>query len=304
MSLKLHHPATRDAQDVVPVKPHRCPPDGPDAGLASRPAAAQCLHLRRPPRVQGLSRRVPARLPAPRRVPADLPRRRHHRRLEPDALASTGRRRTTTSSARSSARPSTARASSMSRATTTGRSATTTDSCWATSRSGSRPCTRPRMAVASWSCTATSSTASCVPARCSSRSAARAYAAVLRLNRYVNAVRQPLGFPYWSVSRVPQAQGQERGEIHRQLRARARRRSPPPRRGRRDLRPHPSRRDQRDRRHHLLQRRRLGRELHGPRRGLPGPAEPAALDRDRRGAGRARSRCRCSTARPALEPAA
>jgi UDP-2,3-diacylglucosamine pyrophosphatase LpxH len=28
----------------------------------------------------------------------------------------------------------------------------------------------------------------------------RAYSAVLRLNRYVNAVRQRFGYPYWSVA--------------------------------------------------------------------------------------------------------
>ena len=37
-------------------------------------------------------------------------------------------------------------------------------------------------------------------ARCWSHSAARAYSAALRLNRYVNAVRQLLGYPYWSVA--------------------------------------------------------------------------------------------------------
>jgi UDP-2,3-diacylglucosamine pyrophosphatase LpxH len=67
----------------------------------------------------------------------------------------------------------------------------------------------------------------------------RAYAAALRLNRYVNV--------------LPQAQGQERGEIHRQLRARAGRRGAQPRSGRSHLRPHPSRRDLRHRRHPLLQ---------------------------------------------------
>ena len=45
-----------------------------------------------------------------------------------------------------------------------------------------------------------SSTASSARVRCWSRSANRAYAAALRLNRYVNAVRRRFGYPYFSVA--------------------------------------------------------------------------------------------------------
>src|SRR6186713_60101 len=60
-----------------------------------------------------------------------------------------------------------------------------------------------------------------------------------------------------------QAEGQERRQLYRRVRAGACRRSAAPRRRRRDLRPHPLRRDPRRGRHPLHELRRLGRELHG-----------------------------------------
>ena len=50
----------------------------------------------------------------------------------------------------------------------------------------------------------------------------RAYAFVLRLNRYVNFLRRALRLSVLVDRRVSQAQGEERGEVHRELRARAR----------------------------------------------------------------------------------
>ena len=218
-------------------------------------------------------------------MPADLPGRRHHRRVEPDPQPSTGRRRTTTSSAPSSARPSTAPASCTCRATTTGRSATTTGWCSATSRSASRPCTRRPTAAASWCCTATSSTASSAPVRMLESLGSRAYAAVLRLNRYVNAARRRFGYPYWSMAAFLKHKVKNAvkyiANFERALAVEARRRGVHG-----VICGHIHRAEiSRDRRHHLLQRRRLGRELHDAGGGLPGPAEPAALDGDRRGAG-------------------
>ena len=78
---------------------------------------------------------------------------------------------------------------------------------------------------------------------------------------------------------LPQAQGQERGPVHRQLRGRGRERSAPPRRRRRGVRPHPSRRDPHHRRRALLQRRRLGGELHGAGRGFRRPPAHRPLGR-------------------------
>ena len=45
----------------------------------------------------------------------------------------------------------------------------------------------------------------------------RAYSLALRLNRYVNAVRKTLRLSVLVDLRVPETQGQERGEVHREL---------------------------------------------------------------------------------------
>jgi UDP-2,3-diacylglucosamine pyrophosphatase LpxH len=75
-----------------------------------------------------------------------------------------------------------------------------------------------------------------------------AYRTVLMLNTVFNLIRRRLGFGYWSLSAYPEGQGEERPAVHRELRSRGRRRSPPARRRRRDLRPHPQGRDARHRR--------------------------------------------------------
>ena len=48
------------------------------------------------------------------------------------------------------------------------------------------------------------------------------YTFTLKLNQHFNAMRARLGLPYWSLVAVPEAQGQERRQVHR---ARSRKRS-------------------------------------------------------------------------------
>ena len=71
------------------------------------------------------------------------------------------------------------------------------------------------------------------------------YEFTLKLNRHLNSLRARLGLPYWSLSQLPQAQGQARGELRRRLRGRGGARGAQARRARRRLRPHPPRRDAR-----------------------------------------------------------
>ncbi|MEZ0045344.1 UDP-2,3-diacylglucosamine pyrophosphatase LpxH [Bradyrhizobium sp. USDA 327] len=94
----------------------------------------------------------------------------------------------------------------------------------------------------------------------------KAYDFAIQMNRLVNFFRRLFGVPYWSLSQWAQAEGQERRQLYRRVRAGARRRGAAPRSGRRDLRPHPLRRDPRRGRHPLHELRRLGRELHRPGR--------------------------------------
>ncbi|MEY9665835.1 UDP-2,3-diacylglucosamine pyrophosphatase LpxH/glycosyltransferase involved in cell wall biosynthesis [Bradyrhizobium diazoefficiens] len=90
----------------------------------------------------------------------------------------------------------------------------------------------------------------------------KAYDFAIQMNRFVNFFRRMFKVPYWSLSQWAQAEGQERRQLYRRVRAGARRRSAPSRRRRRDLRPHPLCRDPRRGRHRLHELRRLGGELH------------------------------------------
>ena len=83
---------------------------------------------------------------------------------------------------------------------------------------------------------------------------------------WFNAVRARLGLPYWSLSQLPQAQGQERGRATSATSRRARERGAPARCRRRRVRAHPQGGNPQHRRRPLLQRRRLGREPDGARR--------------------------------------
>src|SRR5882757_4058845 len=76
-----------------------------------------------------------------------------------------------------------------------------------------------------------------------------------------------------------QAEGEERGELYRRVRADAGRRGAPPWRRRRDLRPHPHRHHPRRARHPLHELRRLGGELHRARRARGRPLRDHHLDR-------------------------
>ena len=107
----------------------------------------------------------------------------------------------------------------------------------------------------------------------------RAYALVLRLNRYVNAVRRRLGYPYWSVAAFLKHKVKNAvsyiANFERAVAFEARRRGVDGM-----ICGHIHRADDhRHRRDHLLQRRRLGRELHRPGRGFRRSIRVAALDR-------------------------
>ena len=71
----------------------------------------------------------------------------------------------------------------------------------------------------------------------------KAYDIAIAVNRVFNALRRRLGFPLLVAVAMGQAEGQERGELHRRVREDARGRGAPPRGRWRDLRPYPSRRD-------------------------------------------------------------
>ena len=194
-----------------------------------------------------------------------LPGRRHHRRLAAEArlvLAAGAQRRGAEAAAQGAqgharhlrpGQPRRVRCATSSAM----RSAAST---WSTRRS-----TSPPTAGGCWSCTATSSTASS-STRAGWRSLGdRAYdARACKLNHWFNrAARARSGFRYWSLSALPQAQGQERGRASSAT-SRTRWRA---RRARRGVDGvvcgHIHQAEMRDdRRHPLLQRRRLGRELH------------------------------------------
>ena len=113
-----------------------------------------------------------------------------------------------------------ARGSSTFPATTTSRSATMTDWRSATSRSAARRSTRPPTAAASSSLHGDEFDGVVRRARWLESLGDRAYTAVLRLNRYVNAVRQMLGYPYWSLAAFLKHKVKNAVEVHRELRAR------------------------------------------------------------------------------------
>ena len=266
------------------------------------PAAAQCFHLRCPPRFQGMSRGVPARFPAARRMPAVLPRRRHHRPVEPDAqllLAAGAQRRHSHDPRQGQARHARHLHPGQPRppfrdhdGLSLGNVEIRREALHETA-DGRRflvmhgdefdSIVRASPFLESLGSTRLLRRAAPQPLRECGQAAAR-LSVLVRL-------------------RVPQAQGEERREVHRQFRTCPGGRSPAPRRRWRDLRAHPPCRNLRDRRHHLLQRRRLGGELHGARRGLPGSTEAAALDGNGRGAGRHAVDAAPRGRRP-LEPAA
>ena len=82
-----------------------------------------------------------------------------------------------------------------------------------------------------------------------------------------------------------EAEGQERGQLYRRVRADAGRRGAASRRRRRDLRPHPLRHHPRRARHPLHELRRLGGKLHGAGRARGRPVRDHHLDRSAAPAG-------------------
>ena len=95
-----------------------------------------------------------------------------------------------------------------------------------------------------------------------------------------NAVRRVFGFGYWSFSAWAKLEGEERGQFHRLVRGRTRRRGQAARRRRRGLRAHPSSDDPRDRRRHLRQHRRFRRILLAGRRARRWPASKSCAGRN------------------------
>ena len=79
------------------------------------------------------------------------------------------------------------------------------------------------------------------------------YRTILMLNTLVNRAAASPGVRLLEFLGLSEGQGEERVAVHRELRGRRGRRSPPPRRGRRDLWSHPQGRDARHRRHPLRQ---------------------------------------------------
>ena len=229
------------------------------------------LHLRYPSRHARLPGRTAARLPAPHRVRASLPGRRHRRRLAAASAAGSGRRATTTWCRRSCARRARAPTSSISRATTTRPRATTASSLRRHAGRRTRRSTRPPTAAAPghpWR-------------RVRRHRALRALArppgrlglhAALRINTGFNRAPPQLGLPYWSLSAYLKHKVKNAVQFIDNFEHAVAERGAPPRRRRRGVRPHPPGRDPHDRRRALLQRRRLGRELHRPGRALRRPA--------------------------------
>ena len=72
-----------------------------------------------------------------------------------------------------------------------------------------------------------------------------AYTVALTFNRWFNAVRRRLGYPYWSLSAWLKRQVKEAVKAIDRFETRTRRRGTPPRLRRRGLRPHPPCRDAR-----------------------------------------------------------
>ena len=226
----------------------------------------QRLHLRRAPWLQGLPGRIPARLPAARRVPADLPRRRHHRPVEPRAhvlLAAAAQRRDPHAARQGQARHASRLHSRQPRPPAARLRRLGARQRGGQARGAARDCRRTPLPGHAWR-------------RVRQRDPREPVARVARQpGLRVRAAAQPPRQQAAAAPRLPvlvrrglpEAQGQERGEVHRQLRACRRLRGAPPRRRRGHLRPHPPGRGQRHRRDHLLQRRRLGRKLHRAGRG-------------------------------------
>ena len=103
-----------------------------------------------------------------------------------------------------------------------------------------------------------------------------AYTAALVINRWFNAIRRRLGYPYWSLSAWLKRQVKEAVKAIDRFESRARRGSAAPRLRRRRLRPHPPCRDARRARHAVPERRRLGGKLH---RAGGASRRPAGTDR-------------------------
>ena len=89
---------------------------------------------------------------------------------------------------------------------------------------------RPPTAGGCGSRTATCSTASIQCAKWLAHVGDSLYEFTLRLNRHLNSLRARLGLPYWSLSKLPQAEGQARGQLRRRLRGGGRARGAPARR--------------------------------------------------------------------------
>ena len=104
-----------------------------------------------------------------------------------------------------------------------------------------------------------------------------AYELASTANTWLNIARRWLGLGLLAALRLPQGAGQGGGQVHRPVRALARRRGAAAQRVRRDLRPCPQARDANHRRRPLLQRWRLGRELLGAGRARRRPPRAAAL---------------------------
>ena len=171
-----------------------------------------------------------------------------------------------TSCRSSCARRARARGSSTCPAITTSSCAIFPAIISAASRSSSRRSMSPRTEGATSSCMATPSTWWCAMPNGSRISATGPTSPSLGFNTVLNVVRRRLGLHLLVAVGLGQAQGQERGQLHRPLRGDPCRGGAAARLRRRDLRPYPPRGAARSRRHRLCQHRRLGRELHRDRR--------------------------------------
>ena len=94
----------------------------------------------------------------------------------------------------------------------------------------------------------------------------KAYDFAIQMNRLVNFFRPHVRRALLVAVAMGQAEGQERRQLYRRVRADAGGRGAAARRRRRDLRPHPLRHHPRRARHPLHELRRLGRKLHRARR--------------------------------------
>ena len=107
----------------------------------------------------------------------------------------------------------------------------------------------------------------------------KAYDFAIRMNRLVNFFPALVRRALLVAVAMGQAQGQERRQLHRRLRADPGRRGAASRRRRRDLRPHPLRHHPRRARHPLHELRRLGGKLHRAGRTRGRPVRDHHLDR-------------------------